>query len=406
MGIMDSETTTTGPTTVDPVGATRAANMQLGALSVGHAVIDSYGHTLLAPMFPVLKDQLQLTYGQIGALPIVMGFTASLAQPLIGVVTDRWPRIPAVAMGPAIAGIFMGLISFAPNYLTLASCLFFAGIGIGAFHPQGAALASRAARGRGFAMSAFTVGGNIGFGVAPLLGDMYYKLFGLGRFYVASLPGLVFAVWMLSVLWRPGNRLFAASGRTGSEKLGSGNVVALALLTCTVAVRAGVQIATSTFMAFLLRDRSMQSTPESTAGIAISIYLLATAISGPIGGMLSDRFGRRAVMIGSLTLAPFIFHGALRLDGWYMVAGLAAGGFVLMLPHPANVVMAQEYMPLSAGLAASMITGLAWALGQFLSWPLGILAERSGVEAALSCVYWLPLAGTVLALPLGDRRND
>lgn len=378
----------------------------LAALSVGHAVIDSYGHTLLAPLFPVLAERLSLRLDQIGALPILMGLTASLAQPLIGLATDRWPRVPAVALSPAVAAVFVGLVSFAPGYAALATCMLLAGIGIGAYHPQGAALASRAARGRGLAMSTFTVGGNIGFGIAPLLGAAYFKFFGLERFYLASLPGLAFAAWMWWVLRRPGNGLLGDTTTTDSTGRRDGDPVGLALLTGTVAIRAGVQIATSTFMAFLLRERLSPGTmdPTDAAGISLAIYLLATAASGPIGGHLADRFGRRLVMIASLAVAPILFHAGLGLSGWPMVIVLAAGGFVLMLPHPANVVMAAEYMPRSAGVAASMITGLAWALGQFLSWPLGLLAERHGVASALACVYWLPLVGILFVLPLKDRR--
>jgi len=384
---------------------------RLTALSVGHAVIDSYGHTLLAPMFPIIAVRLELGLDQIGALPIMMGLTASLAQPLIGAVTDRWPRLPAVALGPAVAAVFVGCVSFASSYAELATCMFLAGIGIGAFHPQGASLATRAARGRGLAVAAFTVGGNIGFGVAPLLGAIYYKLFGLERFYLAAVPGLVFAVWMLMMLRRPESRLLDRAASNDSNGDRNGKPVALALLTGTVAVRAGVQIATSVFMAFLLAERSPDLgapwlNATDVAAIALGIYLLATAVSGPIGGHLSDRFGRRAVMIVSLAVAPFVFHGALQLSGWPMVVALAAGGFVLMLPHPSNVVMAAEYLPRSTGVAASMITGLAWALGQFLSWPLGALAKRIGVAPALELLYWLPLLGVLLVLPLRDPRES
>jgi FSR family fosmidomycin resistance protein-like MFS transporter len=281
-----------------------------------------------------------------------------------------------------------------------------AGIGIGAYHPQGAALASRAARGRGLAMSAFTVGGNIGFGIAPILGALYFKLFGLEHFYFASLPGIAFAGWMWWLLRRPEHRLRDEHRQADTTNDRRGDSVGLALLTGTVAVRAGVQIATSTFMAFLLRDRLANTSfqPTDAAGLALALYLLATAVSGPIGGHLADRFGRQRIMILSLALSPFIFHLALALSGWLMVATLALGGFVLMLPHPVNVVMAAEYMPRRAGVAASMITGLAWALGQFLSWPLGYLADRIGVESALGYMYWLPLLGVLIVLPLKDRR--
>jgi FSR family fosmidomycin resistance protein-like MFS transporter len=408
---MSTETTSENSTDIELSDAStvHSDGARLATLSVGHAVIDSYGHTLLAPMFPLIKERLSLSLGQIGALPLIMGLTASLAQPLIGWLTDRWPRVPAVALGPAVAAVFIGLISFSPSYAFLAACLFGAGIGIGAYHPQGASLASQAARGRGLAMSAFTVGGNIGFGVAPVLGALYFRNFGLDRFYWASVPGILFAVWMLAVLRQTGNGYLGGSGASSRARHGRWDPVALGLLTGTVAVRAGVQIATSAFMAFLLQSRwsnaaafGMNST--EIAGASLSIYLLATAISGPIGGHLSDLFGRRTIMFISLALAPLVFHAALRLSGWYLVVGLAAGGFVLMLPHPSNVVMAQEYMPHSAGMAASMITGVAWAMGQFLVWPLGAFAERFGVETALRWVYWLPVLGLALVIPLKEPR--
>jgi FSR family fosmidomycin resistance protein-like MFS transporter len=424
--------------------------VQLITLSAGHTVIDSYGHTLLAPMFPIIRERLHLSLDQIGALPIIMGLTASLAQPFMGMVTDRWPRVPAVALAPAVAGIFMGLVSFAGGYPTLAACLFLAGIGVGAYHPQGASLASRAARGRGLAMSTFTVGGNIGFGLAPLLGALYFKCFGLERFYLAALPGLVFAAVMFWLLRRPGNDLLTPLRHGRHENDRRGNYVALALLTGTVSVRAAAQIATSTFLPFLLRERisggpfaetdlaglslalfllanavsgpigghtstfppfllreRISGGPFSEtdlAGLSLALFLLANAVSGPIGGHLSDRIGRKTVMLISLAAAPFVFSFALMLPGYWMVIGLAAAGFVLMLPHPANVVMAQEYAPANVAVAASMITGLAWSIGQLMSWPLGAMAERIGVASALHTIYWLPLAGVLLTLPLHDPR--
>jgi FSR family fosmidomycin resistance protein-like MFS transporter len=382
-------------------------SVRLTALGIGHAVIDSYGTTLLAPMFPLIATRLDLGLDQIGTLPIMMGLTASFAQPFLGVVTDRWPRIPAVALAPAVAAVFMGLVGFASSYWVLACLLFLAGIGIGAYHPQGASLAREAARGRGLAMSSFTVGGNVGFGVAPLLGAFYFNWFGLEHFYLAALPGVAFALVMLALTRRRDSTLLRPSFNADDTSGGGGNFLALTLLTGTVSVRAAVQIAVSTFLAFLLAERIPPDELDSVliAGLSTSAFLLANAASGPIGGHLSDSFGRRAVMITSLACAPVVFTLALRLPGYWMVAGLAAGGFVLMLPHPANVVMAQEYMPRRAGVAASMITGLAWGFGQFLSWPLGILANHVGIETALQTIVLLPLLGVVMVLPLRDLRG-
>jgi FSR family fosmidomycin resistance protein-like MFS transporter len=381
--------------------------VRLTALGVGHAVVDSYGHTLLAPMFPLIASRLGLGLDDIGTLPIMMGLTASFAQPLIGLVTDRWPRVPAVAIGPALVAVFIGMVAFASSYWSLACLMFLAGIGIGAYHPQGASLARDAARGRGLAMSSFTVGGNVGFAVAPLLGAAYFEWFGLERFYFAAIPGMLFGIAMLAVVQRRDGKLLQHAAHSRGDGDRAGDWFALTLLTGTVTVRAAVQIAMGAFLAFLLSHRFSLGEREviGVAGVVLSVYLMATAVSGPIGGHLSDRFGRRAVMIVSLAAAPFIFSLALRLPGYWLVAGLAAGGFVLMLPHPANVVMAQEYVPRRAGVAASMITGIAWGLGQFLSWPLGALAERVGIETALQIVVWLPFLGVFMVLPLRDART-
>lgn len=385
----------------------RSAAVQLTALGFGHAVIDSYGHTLLAPMFPLLAERLEFGKTGAGALPLMMGLTASLAQPFVGWVTDRWPRIPAVALGPALTATFIGLVGFAPNYTALAAILFCAGVGIGAYHPQAASLAHRASRGSGLAMSSFTVGGNIGFGVAPILGVLYFHWFGFERFYFACLPGLVFGAMLLMVFRSPRHDLLRHRAESSAATSRRNQPIALALLTGTVTVRAAVQIAMSTFLAFLLRERPPAGNvdPTNLAGAALSVFLLASAVAGPIGGHLSDRCGRKPVMLFSLAAAPIIFTIALALPGYWMITGLAVGGFVLMLPHPANVAMAQEYMPSSAGVAASMITGVAWGLGQFLSWPLGAIAERTSVTFALELIVWLPLAGVLMVLPLREPER-
>ena len=151
----------------------------LWLLAGGHAVTDTYGQSFLAPIFPLLATHLRLSLDQIGGLPGMMGLAASLGQPLWGYISDRWPRVRLVALGPAVAAVCCASIGLAHSYWTLALCLFVTGLGIGAFHPQAAALARAAGRGRGLAMSVFTVGGNVGYGLAPLLATLYLAIFGL-----------------------------------------------------------------------------------------------------------------------------------------------------------------------------------------------------------------------------------
>jgi len=395
---------------VEPAGDRRRTvakvdTFRLSLLAVGHAVTDSYGQSLLAPMFPEIARRLGLSLAQVGGLPMMMGLSASLAQPLLGWLSDRRPRWCMVAIGPLIAAMVIGFVGYAESYWQLAALLFVAGIGIGAYHPQGATLARMAGRGSSLAMSAFTVGGNVGFGLAPLMGGLYIEWFGLRHLYLAALPALVFAI-VMAVAFYSGPGLHATV-RSGSRAMSDGpsQPRALAALTATVVVRSTVQIGITTFLPFLILERFPQQARGPLASISVSAFLLASAIAGPLGGHLADRFGRRNLMLWTFLLAPAPLFLGMQQSGLALIPLLAFGAFILMLPHPGNVVMAQEFMPRSAGIAASLITGLAWGLAQILVLPLGKFADETSVATALTSLCFVPLLGVMLVFPIPGEKG-
>jgi MFS transporter, FSR family, fosmidomycin resistance protein len=377
---------------------------RLGLLALGHAITDSYGQSLLSPLYPQIQRRLGLSLAEVGGLPVMMGLTASLAQPLIGILSDRYPRVCFVAFGPLLAALFIGFVGHAHTYWQLAALMFLAGLGIGAYHPQGAMLARLAGRGSSFAMSAFTVGGNVGFGLAPVLGVLYASWFGLEHLYLAALPAALFAGVMVPVFYS-GEGLHERVRRESTHLASTGRSqpLALAALTATVVVRSAVQIGMTTFLPFLVEQRFPREMHGVVVSGTLSAFLLAGALAGPLGGHLSDRFGRKPVMLWSFLIAPWPLLLGMQLNGFALVALLALGGFILMLPHPGNVVMAQELMPRSAGIAASMITGLAWGLAQLLAMPLGKIADVTSVSAALTGLCLFPLLGVLLMAPIPDR---
>jgi FSR family fosmidomycin resistance protein-like MFS transporter len=373
---------------------------RLALLSVGHGVTDSYGQSLIAPLYPEIRSRLNLSLAEVGGLPVMMGLTASLAQPLIGWLTDRYPRVCFVALGPLAAATVIGFLGHARGYWQLAALLFLAGLGIGAFHPQGASLAREAGRGSALAMSVFTVGGNVGFGLAPVLGVLYARWFGLEHFHLAALPAVVFALVMAATFYRTPPE---AAGRAGRGKAtGKGNPRALCALTATVVVRSAVQVGITTFLPFLVAARFPETARATVISGSLSAFLLASAVAGPVGGLLADRFGRRRLMAWSFLLAPWPLLLALRAPGLGLVALLAFGGFVLMLPHPGNVVLAQDLLPRRTGIAASLITGLAYGLAQILCVPLGSVADATSPQAALTGLCFLPLLGVLLLGPIPE----
>lgn len=387
----------------DPPRAPGTDRLRLSLLALGHAVTDTYGHSLLAPLFPEIRRRLSLSLAEVGGLPVMLGLTASLAQPLLGWLSDRYPRVPFVALGPLVAALFIGCIGQARDYWQLGLLLFLAGLGVGAYHPQGASLARLAGRGSGLAMSAFTVGGNIGFGCAPLLGMLYAGWFGLDRFYWVVVPALLFAAVMLPAFYSGEGMHAAVRKRTASAHAGPSNPRALAALTATVVVRSAVQVGMTTFLPFLVEARFPETVRGAVVSGSLSAFLLASAVAGPVGGHLADRFGHRRVMRVSFLLAPWPLLVALNTPGWGMVLFLALGGFILMLPHPSNVLMAQELLPRSAGIGASLITGLAAGLAQLLAMPLGKASDLTSPAAALAGLSLLPLLGILQLAPIPER---
>ena len=140
----------------------------------------------------------------------------------------------------------------------------------------------------------------------------------------------------------------------------------------------------TTFLPFYLLTRGLAGLDGHAAkGMAVSAFLLANALGGPLGGHLCDRLGRRPVMIWSFLLSVPPLFLAFQLPGYWGLAALSLGGCILALPHPANVIMAQEMMPQSAAIAGSMITGLAWGVAMLMTLPLGVVADRFSVALVL-----------------------
>src|SRR6185503_9870520 len=129
-----------------------AFTSRLGLLAFAHLAIDAYS-SFFSPLLPLLVAKLGLSLTMVGGLVALASITSSFGQPLFGLVSDRLHRPWFVAFGPIVAAVFMSAIGLAQNYATLATLLLLAGVGVAAFHPQAAALASEGAAKRGLAMS-------------------------------------------------------------------------------------------------------------------------------------------------------------------------------------------------------------------------------------------------------------
>jgi FSR family fosmidomycin resistance protein-like MFS transporter len=175
----------------------------------------------------------------------------------------------------------------------------------------------------------------------------------------------------------------------------------LTLLYFIVVLRTLTALGISTFMPVMLTRRGMS---VSEAGTAVAAYLFASSVGGFLGGPLADTLGARRVIILSLVLSVPFLAIAPSLDGWAFVAVLSAGGFLLQSTLPVNVTFGQMIAPISAATVSSLMMGFAWGTGG-LSVPfVGMLADRIGIERALTTMAFMPLLAAALALPLPSEK--
>jgi FSR family fosmidomycin resistance protein-like MFS transporter len=133
-------------------------------LALGHFITDLYP-AFLPPLLPLLVEKFQLSFTRADLLATVMGFSASLTQPIFGYLSDKLGGRRMIIWGPVVSGLSFSLIGLAPHYSFLVLLLILGGLGIFSFHPEVAALtASISGRKRTLIMSIFMLGGTMGIG--------------------------------------------------------------------------------------------------------------------------------------------------------------------------------------------------------------------------------------------------
>ncbi|XHS80342.1 MFS transporter [Burkholderiaceae bacterium UC74_6] len=380
----------------------------LGAISTAHMVNDMMQSLILA-MYPLLKGEFSLSFGQIGLITLTYQLTASLLQPLVGLFTDRRPQPYSLPFGMTSTLIGLLLLAFAPNFHTVLLAAAFVGIGSSIFHPESSRIARLASGGKhGFAQSVFQVGGNTGTAIGPLLAAAVIVPFGqksVAWFTLAALLGI--GLLLQVSRWYAAHHIAAAGKRAAAvvapyprRVVAGAIVVLLVLIFSKYFYIAGL----SSFYTFYLIDRfglSVQS-----AQLHLFAFLLASAVGTVAGGPIGDRIGRKPVIWASiLGVAPFALllpHANL----FWTTALTLVIGLVLSSAFSAILVYAQELMPGKVGMVSGLFFGFAFGMGGLGAAVLGLLADRTSIAFVYDSIAYLPLLGLVAALlPKGVRKQ-
>lgn len=377
------------------------------AVALGHFLNDLM-QSLIPAGYPLLKENLSLSFTQIGLITFVFQGTASILQPLVGLYTDKRPMPYALSAGMASTGVGLVLLAHATTFAMVLLAVALIGLGSSIFHPEASRIVRLAAGMKpGFAQSVFQVGGNAGSALGPLAAA--FIVLERGQVSIEWFAGVALAG--MALLYFIGRWYQVAGVGRAAHRKARALVSApppevarrgMALLMVLIFSKFVYTVSFSSYYTFYLIERFGLTKAE--ANLSLFVFLAAVAAGTIIGGPIGDRIGRRRVILwsilGIVPLALVLLW--LPLVPTILVAAVA--GLVLASAFPAMVVYAQDLMPQRTGMVAGLLFGLAFGIAAIGAAVLGVLADHWGIVAVYKVCAFLPLFG-LAAFFLPDTRH-
>jgi FSR family fosmidomycin resistance protein-like MFS transporter len=367
----------------------------MATLSGGHLAVD-FASGAVPALLPFFVLEFDLSYTRTAILMLAVLVSSSLVQPLFGLLSDRRGAMWLLPGGIVLGGLGTGLAAVAPRYELVVALVFAAGIGIAAYHPEGAKFAAYASgRKRASGMSYFNIGGNTGYALAPIVVTPLVLWLGLEGGLLAMAPVLVIAVVLLRSVGHLAS--LAPDRSTRAAASGVDDVRATTILGLVIGLRSVAWFGLLTFVPLWVVD---QGGTEGEGNRTLSLMLVAGAAGTLLLGPVADRIGlRRTLLVTQVALPPLIVA--------FVAVGGAAGTVALMLvglcvvgTFGVTMVLSQLYLPRHVGMASGLSVGLSMGLGGIAAVALGAIADAVDLETALYVAAAAPALGAVLCLAL------
>lgn len=387
---------------------TRTVLPVVGAVSFVHLLNDLI-QSVLPAIYPMLKEEYQLSFAQVGLITLVFQITASLLQPAIGLYTDKHPKpwlLPIGMVFTLLGLIMLALVTTFPMLL-LASAMI--GLGSSTFHPEASRVARMASGGRfGFAQSFFQVGGNAGSALGPLLAAAIIIPRGqgsIGWFSVFAVLGIIVLCSVSRWTIRTHAALQARGKPVHAPTLPRKKVItALWVLALLVFSKYVYMACLTNYYTFYLIESFDVSI--ATSQIFLFIFLAAVAVGTFAGGPIGDRIGRKLVIwVSILGVAPFSLLLPFCNLFWTGVVTVIIG-LILSSAFSAIIVFAQELVPGNVGLISGIFFGLMFGFSGIAAAALGEVADATSIRFIFNVCAWLPLLGVLTVfLPEMDKKK-
>lgn len=382
------------------------AYVVLGGISFSHFLNDTM-QSLIPSVYPILKANYALDFAQIGMITLVFQITASLLQPVVGMLTDKKPMPFSLAIGMASTFVGLALLSIAHHYYSILIAAALVGLGSAVFHPESARIARLASGGRyGFAQSVFQVGGNFGSAMGPVLAALIVVPFGQPSlaWFCAIAALAILILWRIGQWYKPRivPRKAAHLMRDPYAPSPRRTAMALVVLVLLVFSKFFYMASITSYYTFYLIHKFGVSTQN--AQLLLFLFLGAVGAGTFFGGPIGDRIGRRYVIwvsiLGALPFTLLLPHAGLVQSAVLSVII----GFIIASAMPAIIVYAQELMPHRFGMISGLFFGFAFGAGGIGAAIFGEVADRMGIDFVYAICAYLPAIG-LLAVFLPNLKR-
>lgn len=379
--------TVTAPAPTPTLSGFRSAWL-IGAFMFGHFT-HHVSNALLAPLQPLIRDDFALNYAHAGLLVSAFTVSQGLSQAPIGLLADRIGSRAVITAGLIITGVLTFLIGLSGSYWQLLALLIALGIVAGSYHaPAASLLAQTFSRDRrGAALGMHIMGGNFSFFVTPLVAGGLAAATLTWRspylaFAIAPLLAGLFLVYALPRMQERGGQFGQQAGiltdlRSVLRMIGPLLGLAILFQMLNAAVYA--------FLSLYLVDARGFSVPM--AAVLVSTPFIAGLFGAPVGGYLSDRLGRKPVIITSLVCIGPLLLVLTNGPGELLVPILLLIGFISSARMPVLEGLLLDRAPetrRATTLGAYYLAGQE--LGGLAAPILGALAGSFGIDQAYGMV--------------------
>jgi len=367
----------------------------MGALSGGHLAVDFASGSVPA-LIPFMTDRFQLGYALSAMLLLAATASSSLVQPLFGLWSDRRGALWLIPGGVLLAAIGVGGAAVSPAYPLVLLLVFAGGLGIAAFHPEGAKFAAYASgRRRASGMSYFNSGGNAGYALGAFATGQLVVWLGLVGGLVAMVPVVVASFGLARVVPHLSG-LRPEIDETAYQR-GDDRRRAMALLGLVIALRS---VSWFTLLAFVPLWIVSLGHSKADGNRLLFVMLLAGAVGTLLLGPLADRIGLRPTLAITQALVTPLILVFVYIGGVPGAVALMLVGVCIVGSFGVTMVLSQLYLPRHVGMASGLSIGLAMGIGGVAAVVLGAVADAIDLKTALTISAVVPALGLIVCLRL------